>query len=232
MLFYMGYQYIFMNLEIFKKVISILEKQKKSWKQPAVGVILQSGVEDKAYAALVSTLISLRTKDAVTEAASFRLFSKAKNWKGLFDLDEKEISKLIYPAGFYKTKASQLKKIASIVLNQHEGKIPASLEELIKLPGVGRKTANLVLIEGFGLAEGLCVDVHVHRITNRWGLIQTKTPDETEMKLREILPKKYWKGLNELLVAFGQNVCVPVSPWCSRCQIAKLCPRKNVERSR
>lgn len=221
-----------MNLKIFETAFLILKKEVPKWKEPAVGFLLKSGIKDRVYATLVSTILSLRTKDAVTEKTSLRLFEKASTWEGLFKLSESEIEKLIYPSGFYKTKAKSLKKIAEIIIEKYKGVVPKSLDELLTLPGVGRKTANLVLTEGFGLAEGLCVDVHVHRITNRWGLVKTKTPDETEMALRKVLPQKYWKKINSLLVAFGQNVCVPVSPWCSRCQIAKLCPRKNVERSR
>lgn len=221
-----------MNLKTFEAVFLVLKKEVSKWKEPAVGFLLKSGIKDRVYATLVSTILSLRTKDAVTEKTSLRLFEKASTWEGLLKLSESEIEKLIYPAGFYKTKAKSLKKIAGIILTKYKGVVPKSLDELLTLPGVGRKTANLVLTEGFGLAEGLCVDVHVHRITNRWGLVKTKTPDETEMALREVLPQKYWKKINSLLVAFGQNLCVPVSPWCSRCQIAKLCPRKNVEKTR
>ena len=221
-----------MNLKTFEAVFLILKKEVSKWKEPAVGFLLKSGIKDRVYATLVSTILSLRTKDAVTEKTSLRLFEKASTWEGLFKLSESEIEKLIYPSGFYKTKAKSLKKIAEIILTKYKGVVPKSLDELLTLPGVGRKTANLVLTEGFGLAEGLCVDVHVHRITNRWGLVKTKTPDETEMALRKVLPQKYWKKINSLLVAFGQNLCVPVSPWCSRCQIEELCPKINVEKSR
>ena len=142
-----------------------------------------------------------------------------------------KIEKLIYPAGFYRNKAASLKKIASILINQYNSKVPASMDDLLALPGVGRKTANLVLTEAFDL-DGLCVDIHVHRISNRCGWVSTKTPDETEMILREILPLKYRKRINSLLVLYGQKLCRPVSPFCSCCVIKKQCARNGVDRSR
>ncbi|MCL2759384.1 MAG: endonuclease III, partial [Treponema sp.] len=183
------------------------------------------------WAVLVSTIISLRTKDEVTLIISKQLLEKAKNPAALDKMKEKDIEKLIYPAGFYRNKAASLKKIAAILLEQHNGKVPASMEELLALPGVGRKTANLVLTEAFDM-EGLCVDIHVHRISNRCGWICSKDPNETEMKLREILPGKYWKRINYLLVLYGQKICRPVSPYCSCCVILKHCLRCNVERCR
>jgi endonuclease-3 len=146
-------------------------------------------------------------------------------------MKETAIEKLIYPAGFYRNKAASLKKIANILLEQYRGKVPSSMEELLALPGVGRKTANLVLVEAFDI-DALCVDIHVHRISNRCGWLKSKAPDETEMILREIMPKKYWKRLNLLLVLYGQRLCRPVSPFCSRCVIVKHCQRNGVERSR
>jgi len=146
-------------------------------------------------------------------------------------MKEEHVARLAYPAGFYRTKAANLKKIAAILLAEYNGEIPPDMDALLALPGVGRKTANLVLIEAFDL-PGICVDVHVHRISNRCGWLRTKTPEETEMTLRAILPKKYWKGLNALLVLYGQNLCRPVSPWCSRCVIRAHCGKIGVERSR
>jgi endonuclease-3 len=146
-------------------------------------------------------------------------------------IKEETIAKLIYPVGFYRNKAASLKKIAVILLEQYDGKVPASMDNLLNLPGVGRKTANLVLTEAFDL-DGLCVDIHVHRISNRCGWLTSKTPEETEMILRKILPKKYWKRINYLLVLYGQRLCRPVSPFCSTCVIIKHCERNRVERSR
>jgi len=183
------------------------------------------------WAVLVSTILSLRTKDDVTLEASKRLLAKAPGPRELAAMKEEHVARLAYPAGFYRTKAANLKKIAAILLAEYDGNIPPDMDALLALPGVGRKTANLVLIEAFDL-PGICVDVHVHRISNRCGWLSTKTPEETEMTLRAILPKKYWKGINALLVLYGQNLCRPVSPWCSRCVIRAHCGKIGVERSR
>jgi endonuclease-3 len=198
--------------------------------EPSVTTVAEHYRRD-AWAVLVSTIISLRTKDEVTLEASKRLLEKAPGPQELKALREDRIGQLIYPAGFYRTKAASLKKIADILLEQYGGKVPADMDALLALPGVGRKTANLVLIEAFDL-PGICVDVHVHRITNRCGWLCTENPNETEMVLREILPKKYWKGLNALLVLYGQNLCRPISPFCSRCVIKKWCKKTGVGRTR
>jgi endonuclease-3 len=197
---------------------------------PAVTTVAER-YSHSPWAVLVSTILSLRTKDDVTLEASKRLLAKAPGPAELAALSEGQVAKLAYPAGFYRTKAASLKKIANIVLEQYNGEVPADMDALLALPGVGRKTANLVLIEAFDL-PGICVDIHVHRISNRCGWLVSKTPDETEMILREILPKKYWKGLNALLVLYGQNLCRPVSPYCSRCVIKPHCKRVGVEKSR
>ena len=197
---------------------------------PSVTTIAEHYRNDP-WAVLVSTIISLRTKDEVTIISSKRLLEKAPGPVQLASLKDKEIEKLIYPAGFYRNKTASLKKIAEILLEQYNGKVPSTMEELLALPGVGRKTANLVLTEAFDL-EGLCVDIHVHRISNRCGWLKSKTPEETEMILREIQPKKFWKRINYLLVLYGQGVCRPVSPYCSRCVIEKHCSRTGVERFR
>jgi endonuclease-3 len=183
------------------------------------------------WAVLVSTILSLRTKDEVTLVCSKRLLEKAPSPAALLPLGEDEVARLAYPAGFYRTKAASLKKIAAILIQSYGGSVPADMDALLALPGVGRKTANLVLIEAFDL-PGICVDIHVHRISNRTGWVSTKSPDETEMVLREKLPKKYWKGINALLVLYGQNLCRPISPFCSRCVMTKHCRRIGVSSSR
>jgi len=183
------------------------------------------------WAVLVSTILSLRTKDEVTLVSSRRLLEKAGSPAELSVLKEAAVAKLIYPAGFYRNKAASLKKIAAILLEEYGGEVPASMDALLDLPGVGRKTANLVLTEAFDL-DGLCVDIHVHRISNRCGWLCSKNPQETEMILRDILPKKYWKRINYLLVLYGQKLCRPVSPFCSRCVIVKHCAHNGVERTR
>ncbi len=180
---------------------------------------------------LISTMISLRTKDDVTLPASNRLLAKADSPAALADLSEQEIADLIYPAGFYKTKAKNIKRTA-LLLVKNGGNVPADREKLLELPGVGRKTANLVLNLGYGI-DAICVDTHVHRISNRTGWVRTVTPEQTEYALMEVLPKRYWIEINELLVSFGQKICTPVSPFCSRCGLRNdFCRQVGVARSR
>jgi endonuclease-3 len=183
------------------------------------------------FAQLVGTMISLRTKDEVTAEAASRLLKKASTPQGLSRLTQRQVERLIFPAGFYRNKARALVQMARILIEQHDGKVPDSMEALLALPGVGRKTANLVLARGFGI-EAICVDTHVHRISNRLGFVQTSTPDQTEQMLRDKLPRRYWLEINGLLVRFGQTICTPLSPWCLRCPVAKSCARVAVERSR
>lgn len=183
------------------------------------------------YHVLISTIISLRTKDGVTIAASNRLFAEYPGARELARAPVEQVAELIYPAGFYRTKAKNLTTIAAILLRDHGGRVPDSEEALLELPGVGRKTANLVLGLGFNV-PAICVDTHVHRIPNRLGKIATNSPEQTEEALKESLPKSYWIDVNGLLVGFGQQVCTPVSPWCSRCPVAAYCRRVGVERSR
>jgi endonuclease-3 len=180
---------------------------------------------------LVSCVISLRTKDEVTHNSSRRLFQIADSPDELALLDQEAISKAIYPAGFYRTKAKQLNKIAAILVERHDGQVPADETALLSLPGVGRKTANLVLGVGFGV-PAICVDTHVHRISNRLGLVATGSPEATEGALRETLPEDLWIDINDLLVTFGQNRCHPTSPRCTGCPLDDLCPRTGVTRHR
>jgi endonuclease-3 len=187
--------------------------------------------QEEPFAVLVATMISLRTKDEVTAAASARLLQRAPTAQALAALPEARIARLIYPAGFYRTKARHLKQGARLIAARHGGRVPSSMEELLALPGVGRKTANLVRNLGFGL-PGICVDTHVHRITNRLGWVRTSNPAETERALEAVLPRRYWIPINGLLVAFGQRTCTPQSPWCSRCPIRRHCRRIGVTRWR
>jgi endonuclease-3 len=180
---------------------------------------------------LVSTLLSLRTKDQVTMQASARLLEAARQPEAILDLPLEKIETLIYPVGFYRTKAKRLKEISRILIDDYGGSVPDTLAELLKLPGIGRKSANLILVEGFK-QKAICVDTHVHRISNRIGYVQTKTPEKTEMALRQKLPAKYWIRYNELLVAFGQVLCKPISPLCSRCPIYRMCPQIGVTKHR
>ncbi len=180
---------------------------------------------------LISCILSSRTKDTVTYPASLRLFEYAKTPEALIELSLEKIESCIYPVGFYRQKAIALKKIAIQLIEKHAGRVPDTFNHLVLLAGVGPKTANLVLGVGFGI-PALCVDIHVHRICNRLGLITTKTPVETERELKKIVPKEYWIELNRLLVMWGQNVCAPISPKCSSCVLNLICPRKNVLKSR
>jgi endonuclease-3 len=180
---------------------------------------------------LVSCVISLRTKDEVTHLASGRLLAEASTPETLAAMTEKRIAELIYPAGFYNTKAGQLKEIARRLVEAHGGEVPAREEDLLSLPGVGRKTANLVLGLGFG-EPAICVDTHVQRISNRLGMVQTESPAATEKALEEVLPRELWIPINDLLVTFGQNRCHPTSPRCTGCPLDDLCPREGVVRHR
>jgi endonuclease-3 len=219
-----------MDIPALNKTLSILRKEIRKWKVPAVGMIADRA-GDRPFETLISTILSLRTKDAVTEAASHRLLSRAPTPEKMVRLEIPEIEALIFPVGFYHTKAKHLIETCQSLIRDYAGRVPRSMEELLKLPGVGRKTANLVLTVGFG-DFGICVDTHVHRISNLWGLVQTRTPEETEFALRATLPRKHWKTYNDILVTFGQNLCVPVSPWCSKCPVAKYCSRIGLRRSR
>jgi len=180
---------------------------------------------------LVSCVISLRTKDEVTRLAGERLFRVAATPEALAALDEAIIAEEIYPAGFYRTKARQLRQIGNLIATRHGGEVPASEESLLEMPGIGRKTANLVLGLGFGI-PAICVDTHVHRISNRLGLVSTSSPENTEKALQQVLPRDLWIPVNDLLVTFGQNRCHPVSPRCTNCPFETRCPRVGVERHR
>jgi len=211
------------------RIITILRKEVKRFKVP-----LARGRKDRwgePFYVLIACVLSLRTKDAVTRSASERLFKMADNPHDMLRLSAEKIERAIYPVGFYRTKAKNILKISQEIMGRFGGRVPSSIEELLTLPGVGRKTANLVLTQGYG-KMGICVDTHVHRISNRLGLVRTKTPHLTEFALRKVLPKRYWIEYNNLLVTWGQNVCRPVAPFCSRCSISRLCKKVGVRRNR
>jgi endonuclease-3 len=210
-------------------VIAILRTEYKQWQTPAVTIVAQCN--GSPYKVLISCIISLRTKDEVTATASARLFAQACTPEAMALLPAAEIERLIYPAGFYRTKAEQITQLSRILVEEYRGIVPDDIDELLRFKGVGRKTANLVMTLGFGKA-GICVDTHVHRICNRLGYVATKTPETTEMALRAQLPPEYWIEINDLLVAFGQNQCHPVSPRCSTCAVSGICDRIGVTKSR
>ncbi|MCK4396748.1 endonuclease III [candidate division WOR-3 bacterium] len=209
-----------MNNSDIQRVMKILKEEVKQWKPPIVGEI-ERHFKDP-YRVLISCLLSLRTKDKVTEGASTKLFSLADNPYSMLKLSPAKIMKAIYPVGFYRRKAEAVRIISKILIEKHNGIVPDKIDELLKLPGVGRKTANLVVTVAYK-KEGLCVDTHVHRIVNRWGYVKTKSPYETEMALRKKLSPRYWIIFNDLLVAYGQNLCRPISPKCNICSISKYC---------
>lgn len=210
-------------------VLRLLRRESNRWRAPVVTEI--SHRVNAPFAILVSTLLSLRTQDRTTRAAATRLLQKADTPQKLLDLSEKEIRELIYPVGFYRKKAALLREVAKELMNHHGGRVPSDLEALLRIRGVGRKTANLVVTLGFG-KPGICVDTHVHRISNRLGYVSTRTPDQTEVALRAKLPRRYWISYNDLLVAHGQNICKPLSPLCSQCPLEPYCDKVGVNRSR
>jgi endonuclease-3 len=212
------------------KVMKLLEAEMKQFGLPPVSAMAEEDVVDP-FKILVSTIISARTKDEVTGPATDRLFALADSPEKMQRLPEEKIEKAIFPAGFYHTKAKAIRKAARELVERFGSRVPDTIEELLTLPGVGRKTANLVVTLAHNKA-GICVDTHVHRITNRWGYVKTKTPHETEQALRAKLPKKHWIAINTILVMHGQNLCKPVSPLCSRCPVFKYCDRVGVTKSR
>ena len=211
------------------ELIKLLKRKVSSLQEPVVSEIAR--VKRDPYRVLISCLISLRTKDKVTREASKRLFQLADNPHEMLALNPETIEKAIYPAGFYHNKARIILDVSQKLIEEYDSQVPDTINELLKFKGVGRKTANLVVTVGFE-KPGICVDTHVHRISNRLGYIKTKTPEETEMRLREILPQKYWIEFNDLLVTWGQNICKPVSPLCSQCPVFDLCSRIGVNNYR
>jgi endonuclease-3 len=207
-------------------VIRTVTRLVRRWDEPVVG-----HYKADPFATLVSCLLSLRTQDATTLAASRRLFRLARTPRAMLRLPVDTLERTIYPVGFYRTKARVLHRVSQELLRRFDGRVPGDLDALLTLPGVGRKTANLVVTLAFG-RPGICVDTHVHRITNRWDYVRTRTPEQTEFALRKRLPPKHWRIINDLLVTFGQHLCRPVSPWCSRCPLVTVCPRRGVLVSR
>lgn len=212
-----------------RKVMEILRHEALKLKTPFV-TFLAERTKDP-FKVLISCILSLRTKDAATAGASNRLFALADTPERMLKLSVGRIEKAIYPVGFYRVKAANILGICKELIERYGGRTPDEIDELLRLKGVGRKTANLVVTIGYG-KPGICVDTHVHRITNRWGYVETKNPEATEFALREKLPKEYWIEINDLLVSFGQGICTPVSPRCSICPIERYCGKVGVESRR
>src|SRR5215470_7839680 len=210
-------------------VIRGLRRTAPTWNPTALAVIADR--EGDPFRVLIACILSLRTQDTTTGPASDRLFAEAATPESMLRLTPRRIERLIYPVGFYRTKARVILGICRDLLDRFGGRVPDTIDELLTLKGVGRKTANLVVTQGFN-KPGICVDVHVHRISNRLGYVKTRNPEETEMALRRRLPRRYWIGYNDLFVSFGQNICQPVSPRCSVCPVSHACPRLGVTRSR
>jgi endonuclease III len=212
------------------KIILLLKKQSKQFENPLASELGERTKDP--FLVLISCILSLRTKDTTTGPAAKRLFSLADNPKDMLKLTIKQIENAIYPVGFYITKAKYIKNTCKALVKYHVAKVPDNEIDLLKLPGIGRKCMGIVMNYGFGKNTHIPVDTHVHKIANRLGWVKTKTPENTEIALTKIIPKKYWHDLNDLLVRHGQNICVPVSPYCSKCSIREYCPRIEVRSSR
>ena len=209
--------------------IRILRREVPKWQTPIVTLVAENS--KSPFQVLISCILSLRTQDTTTAQASRRLFTLADQPEPMGRLSVQKIEKAIFPVGFYHTKAKVIRDICRTLIKNYSGKVPDEIDELLKLNGVGRKTANLVVTLGYR-KPGICVDTHVHRISNRWGYLRTKNPKETEFALRAKLPKQYWIEYNDLLVTFGQHLCRPISPICSTCPVKKYCDRIGVGISR
>jgi endonuclease-3 len=218
-----------MTRQQLPEAIAILRREVPTWDVPVVSLNAQD--DHDPYRVLISTILSLRTQDQTTLKAAARLFKLADTPQAMLKLEVQTIEQAIYPVGFYRTKAPQILEISRRILDEFGGRVPDDIDTLLTLHGVGRKTANLVLSEGYGI-PAICVDTHVHRISNRWGYVKTRDPHQTEMALRKKLPKMFWIEYNPLLVALGQYACKPTSPICTQCPVADFCRRVGVERSR
>ena len=213
------------------EIFRLLKKELSRYDTPIVSR-KKRDIDNTPFTTLISCILSLRTKDEVTEQATLRLLKIYNNPKKLLKLSEKQIATLIYPVGFYKTKAKRIKDISKTLIDNYSGKVPNDFDELMKLKGVGRKTANIVMVYGYKEHGFIPIDTHCHRIPNRLGWIKTKSPHETEIELKKIIPKKYWNDFNDLFVTFGQKICVPISPFCSKCPIERFCIKISVKNSR
>ncbi len=214
-----------MREEDLREVFSILEREYRKWDAPVVTLVAQHSRDP--FQVLVCALLSTRTRDETTAKVCRRFLSRVRSPEDLLKIPLEDLERLIYPVGFYRNKARQLKDLAKDLITRFGGKVPDKIEDLLSLKGVGRKVANLVLADGYGI-PAICVDTHVHRITNRWGLVRTKTPEQTEKELMRKLPKDLWIPINRLLVALGQRICTPTRPKCDLCPIDRFCKKVGV----
>ena len=220
------------KIENIDEIFKFLKKELKKYNPPVLDSAIWDEIPRNPYTTLISCILSLRTKDEVTGPASKRLLKKYNTPEKIMKLPEEKIQKLIYPVGFYKTKSKTIKNISKTIIEKYDKKVPETLDELLTLKGVGRKTANIVMVYGHRKTGYIPIDTHCHRIPNRLGWIKTKTPEETETQLKKVLPEKYWNDFNNLFVQFGQSICVPISPYCSKCPIKKYCKQKKVVKNR
>ncbi len=211
------------------EALKIIRRAAPGWNAPVM--TLFAAEKSDPFLILIGCILSLRTKDQTTAIATRKLFARASTPAGILQILPRKLEDCIYPVGFYRTKARVIHQVCRDLIDKFDGRVPDEIDDLLTLKGVGRKTANLVVTEAYG-KPGICVDTHVHRISNRWGLVSAATAEKTETALRAVLPRRHWLEYNGLLVAFGQTICHPVSPWCSRCPIEALCPRIGVARSR
>jgi len=220
------------NIKHIDKIITILTKELNENRNPILSRKKWKDINRTPFTTLISCILSLRTKDEITEEASIRLLNKHDTPQKIIKISENKIRELIYPVGFYKTKSRRIKEISKKLIEKYNGSVPNDFNELLKLKGVGRKTANIVMVYGFNKKYYLPIDTHCHRIPNRIGWIKTKKPEETERELIKIMPKKYWNDFNKIFVKFGQLICSPVSPFCTKCPIEKYCKKINIKTHR
>lgn len=216
----------------FNEIMTLLHKHSSTVQKPLISREKWDIISKTPYTVLISCILSLRTKDEITEEASIRLLKRYDTPKKIVKLSEQALQNLIYPVGFYKTKAKRIKELSQTLIDHYNGTVPKDFTTLLSLKGVGRKTANIVMVYGFNNTDYIPIDTHCHRIPNRIGWVKTKTPEETELQLLQILPKQYWTDFNHLFVQFGQTICTPLSPHCSICPIARYCKKKQVTKQR
>jgi len=220
------------NIKHLDRLITLIKKEMEKYSQPIVSSLDNAGIKKTPFTTLISCLLSLRTKDEITEIASVKLFKKYDTPEKLSNVSKKEIQKIIYPVGFYRVKSERIINISKEIVEKYNGQVPTDFNELLKLKGVGKKTAAIVMVYGHNNSNYIPVDVHVHVISNRLGFVKTKNPDETMEKLMDEIPKKYWSEINHLFVNFGKKICTTISPFCSNCPVEKYCKKIGVKNHR